>query len=325
VKAALQNTADPAVVSGTTVRDAVHRQGAGMLDIDDAILATTAVTPSELSLGEGTSAQTRTITIANGGSEAVTYALTHQSAAGTRGSTFAPILTTNTASVSFSATSVTVAAGDKANVNVTITPNTSSALLDRSVYTGYIAVTGAGQTYRVPYAGFTGDYQSIQVLAPGGCSFPGLFKRGGTTECVAATPTTPAAALPDFTRQVETAMFNVEDRNDRPVILFHFAHQSRRLEINAIDVVTNKSYPVAFGDYLSRNATNGRSFVDGGFSTFTWDGKRLFTNAAGKVHRQELPAGLYQLQVVVTKALAEPGNPAHLETWTSPTMTIVRK
>jgi hypothetical protein len=163
------------------------------------------------------------------------------------------------------------------------------------------------------------------VLAPGGCSFPGLFKRGGTTDCVAATPTTPAVTLPNFTRQGDAAMFNVEEVTDRPVILYHRAHQSRRLEIRAVDVVTSKSYLVAFADYVSRSPTNGRSLADGGFSTYTWDGKRLFTNTSGRVRRQELPAGLYQLQVVVTKALAEEGNPAHVETWTSPTMNIIRR
>ena len=324
VKTALQNTADPAVIFNTATRDAVHRQGAGMLDIDDAILATTNLTPSELSLGEGTTAQTKTITIANKGAASVTYSIAHQSAAGTRGSTFAPILTTNTATVSFSATSVTVPAGDSTTFVATITPNTSSALFDKSVYSGYIAVTGDGKTYRVPYAGFTGDYQTIQALAPGGCSFPGIFKRGGTTECVAATPTTPAITLPDFARQTDGAIYNVEDRNDRPVILYHRAHQSRRLEIRAVDVVANKSYLVAYADYLRRNATNGVSLINDGFSTYTWDGKQLFTNAAGMVHRKEVPAGLYQLQVVVTKALAEPGNAAHIETWTSPNLIITR-
>ena len=326
VQTALQNTADPAVIANapTTARDAVHRQGAGMLDIDDAILATTRVTPSELSLGEGTSAQTKEITITNGGNAPVTYSLSHQSAFGTRGSTFAPILTTNTAAVSFSATSVTVAAGDSATVNVTITPNTSSPLLDKSVYTGYIAIAGGGKTYRVPYAGFTGDYQSIQVLAPGGCSFPGVFKRGGATECVAATPTTPAIVLPAFTRQGDAVLYNVEDRNDRPVILYHRAHQSRRLEIRAVNAVTNQSYLVAFADYVRRNATNGVSLVNDGFTTYTWDGKQIFATVAG-LRRKELPAGLYQLQVVVTKALAEPGNSAHVETWTSPTINIIRQ
>lgn len=318
VKTALQNTADPAALFGFTNRDAVHRQGAGMLDIDDAIGATTKLTPNELSLGEGSTAHTREITIANNGSAAVTYSISHLPAVGTRGSTFAPIITANTAGVVFSATEVTVDAGATATFTVQITPNTSSANFTRSVYGGYIVVSGGGSTYRVPYAGFTGDYQTIQVLAPGGCSFPGIFKRGGETLCA------PGATLPNFTKQGEGATFNVDDRPDRPVILYHRAHQSRRIEIRAVDVATNQSYLVAFGDYVSRNATNGLSLVGGGFSTYTWDGKRLFTNAAGRVHRRELPAGLYALQVVVTKALAEEGNAAHVETWTSPMINITR-
>jgi minor extracellular serine protease Vpr len=332
VQTAIQNSADPVVIFGTTVRDAVHRQGAGMLDIDDAIGATSTVTPSELTLGEGNGTHTRVLTITNKNAAPVTYTLSHQSAAGTRGSTFAPILTTNTANVAFTPSSVVLEPGATGTVTVTITPTlsvtnpTTGAVtsFDRSVYSGYIAVSGGDSTYRVPYAGFTGDYQSIQVLASGGCSFPGIFKRGGETECAAATPTAPAAMLANFTRQAEAATFNVEDRTDRPVILYHRAHQSRRLEIRALDVATNQSYLVAFSDYVSRNATNGRSFTDGGFSTYTWDGKRLFTNASGRVRRMELPAGLYKLQVVVTKALAEDGNTAHVETWTSPTINISR-
>ena len=330
VKVALQNSAVPVPFSGSPgFREAVHRQGAGMIHIDQSVVATVAVTPSELSLGEGTAAQTRELTITNNGDQSVTYALVHQSALGTRGSTFAPILTTNTATVAFAPTSVTVPGGGSVTVNVTITPNTSSANFDRSVYGGYIALNVGTETkYRVPYAGFTGDYQGIQVLASGGCAlspFPGIFKVGGETLCTApAPPAVPTKLDVAVTRQPEGATFNVEDRNDRPVILYHRAHQSRRLEIRAKDVATNQSYLVAFSDYVSRNAANGISFVNGGFSTYTWDGKQIFTNAAGKLHRKELPDGAYKLQIVVTKALAEANNPSHIETWESPTVVITR-
>ena len=65
----LQNTADPALWSGqprTQLFEPVHRQGAGMIDIDDAIQATTSITPSKLALGESQAGpQTRTLTIRN--------------------------------------------------------------------------------------------------------------------------------------------------------------------------------------------------------------------------------------------------------------------
>ena len=68
----LQNSADPAVWSGSPglgLLDIVHRQGAGMLDIDDAIASTTTISPGKLSLGEGTGG-TATLTLRNSGSSA---------------------------------------------------------------------------------------------------------------------------------------------------------------------------------------------------------------------------------------------------------------
>jgi minor extracellular serine protease Vpr len=328
VKIALQNSADPVPVGAPGVRQPVHRQGAGMVDIDDSILATATVTPSELSLGEGTTAHTKRLTITNNGAQSVTYTMVHQSAQGTRGSTFAPTVTSlNAATVAFAPASVTIPAGATATVDVTITPNTSDALFDKSVYGGYIALNvGTVTAYRVPYAGFTGDYQTIQVLAAGGCAstpFPAIFKRGGETVC--ATPAAGPVKLDiAVTPQAAGATFNVEEWQDRPVILYQRAHQSRRLEIRALELATNQSHLVAFSDYVSRNANNGVSLVNGGFSTYTWDGKRLVTNATGKTQRVELPTGNYKLQIVVTKALAEANNPAHIETWTSPTIFITR-
>jgi hypothetical protein len=108
------------------------------------------------------------------------------------------------------------------------------------------------------------------------------------------------------------------------VILYHRAHQSRRIEIRAVEMATGQSYLVASSDYVSRNAANGISFAAGGFGAYIWDGKQVFANAAGRVQRKEVPAGAYQLQLVVTKALADAGNAAHIETWTSPTLIITR-
>jgi subtilisin family serine protease len=334
IKAALQNSADPVLWSGNPglgFNEPVHRQGAGMVDIDDAIAATTAIDPSELSLGEdlrpagALRPHERRLTITNNGDQPVTYTFVNVPAIGT-GNTFVPSFLGNFATLVPDGASLTVPAGGSATFDVAITPNPAAAAA-RTVYGGHIRVTGSdGQRYSVPYAGMAGDYQSIQVLAPGGCVFPGIFRRGGETVCPALSGTIPASPLDiAVTRQAENATFNVEDKNDRPVILFHLAHQSRHIEIRAVDAVTGESHLVAFDDYLPRNATNGRSLQDDGFVTFTWDGKGLFTNGAGKMKSRGLPAGPYKLQIVVTKALAEANNPAHVETYTSPTIIITRK
>src|SRR5574340_478468 len=69
VRDILQNSADPHLWWGNPglgYLDNVHRQGAGMLDIDDAILATTSITPAKIAAGESQAGPyTQTLTIKN--------------------------------------------------------------------------------------------------------------------------------------------------------------------------------------------------------------------------------------------------------------------
>ena len=236
VRTILQNSADPGPFQPGLV-DLVHRQGAGMLDIDDAILADTLVTPGKLSLGEGTGG-TRQLSITNNSNQSLTYTLSHQRALSTFGSTFVSSLTTAGASAAFTRGGVavtTVAVAPHATEVVDVAISTPT-LVNGLVYGGYLQIAGGGRTYRVPYTGFWGDYQLIQVLAPGGCSFPGIFKLGGQTTCG-------AAVLPGATKQLDGTVYNVDQRPDRPVVLFHLAHQSRKLEIRAVNELTGSRIP----------------------------------------------------------------------------------
>ena len=169
IRARLQNTASPRnrTAVGSDGLDNVHRQGAGMLDIKSAIEATAEVTPSKLALGESQAGPvTRTLQVRSlpGAGKNVTFMLSHQPAASTGENTFVPsFITTGAATVAFGASTVTVKNNQAASVDVTISANAS--LPDRSLYGGYIVFSGDdGSVYRVPYAGFKGDYQSIQVL-----------------------------------------------------------------------------------------------------------------------------------------------------------------
>jgi minor extracellular serine protease Vpr len=326
VKSIFQNSADPRPWSGNPglgLLEFVHRQGAGMVDIDDAIEAGTLVTPGEISLGEGTGG-TAVLTIANNTGSAVTYSLSHQPALSTNLNTFAPGAFTTAAAVVYSqggtaVTSVEIPAGGTAQVDVNISISPAATLADRRLYGGYLRFVGGSQTYRVPYAGLRGDYQSIQVLAPGGCSFPGLFKPGGETTCVAGPPALKLNGA--FTRQADGATYNIEEAQDRPVILYHRAHQSRRIEIRAIDSA-NVSHLVAFSDFVSRNATNDREPT--GYTVYTWDGKEIRVGNDGKLQRTELPNGQYQLQIWIEKTRTQSDETVQTETWTSAPFTITR-
>ncbi len=171
----LQNHADPAffsLIPAGPFLESVHRQGAGMLDIDDAILATAEVNPGKLALGEGDSgAIKKTLEIWNRARTPVTYDLSYESAVSTGPPTNAPGFFLTDESVAFSSPSVTVGAQGKERFDVTVTPATGPT---QGVYGGYIILTpqNGGQVLRVPYAGFVGDYQSVVAMTPTSFNFP---------------------------------------------------------------------------------------------------------------------------------------------------------
>jgi subtilisin family serine protease len=295
-----QNSADPTVWFGNPglgFLENVHRQGAGMLDVDDAILATTSIAPGSLALGESQAGPaTRTLTLTNTSATAVTYDVSHQSALATGPNTFVPAFFNAPATMTPSSSSVVVPANGTASLNVTITAN--AGLADKSMYGGYVRFTpqGGGAALRVPYSGFKGDYQSIQVLTPTANGFPWLAKlnAAGTT----------------FSNQPSGASYTMAG-NDIPFILAHFDHQSRRVRLEVKDAVSGKSWHRAYDlDYFGRNSTAT------GFFDFPWDG---MTTAGNKIHT--VPNGQYVITMTVFKAL---GNDSDVETWTSPVITIAR-
>ena len=309
-RAILQNSADPKNWSGNPglgFLEFVHRQGAGMVDVDDSILSTTTVTPSKISLGEGEGG-TATLSIRNNSASAQTYTMSHAPALNTApnaNSPFAFGVQTGFAGVTFAPSSVTVPAGGTGTVVAAITANPGIA--QQSQYGGYLrATTGGGQVYSVPYAGLKGDYQSIVVLHPTANGFPWLAKLVG----------------PNFVNQPAGATYTLVG-GDIPYFLAHFRHQARSAVFSVVHAATGLPVEPEFPaliteDYLPRNSTSGAFFA------WSWDGKLVFKDKKGKQHRRAAPDGQYKVKLTVLKALGDPANPAHTETWTSPTITIDR-
>jgi len=321
MRSLLQNSADPAPWWGNPALgflDNVHRQGAGMLDIDDAILATTKITPGKLALGESQAGpQTRTLTLENSSSSAVTYDLSYVNALSTSGTntdTGIPPAQrvnywTSDATVSFSSASVTVPAGGSATVDATINAPSGP---NQGQYGGYIVLTpqGGGQMYRVPFAGFAGDYQSLTIFG-GGFGAPLL---GRLNSC------TPAALLRgldcfgtgSYSALPAGATFNLTSAiAQTPYLLVHLDHQARRLRAEVFAAGSGKAWHRAFDlEYLARNSTSTSFFA------FPWDGT---TFAGNKTYT--VPNGQYVVKVTAFKAL---GSDTDVETWTSPVITIAR-
>ena len=290
VRAILQNSADPALWSlapGYGLLDHVHRQGAGMLDIDDAILATTKIEPGKIAVGEGEAGpQTFALKVENNGYDAVTYDLSYVSSVATTGTWADDLGYWLTGEyVAFGAPSVTVPAGGMATVNVTIYPPVEP---DLATYGGYIEFTpqGEGQVYRVPYAGFVGDYQALPVLTANPFGLPWLI--GG----------------PIFTME----------GGDIPDFWVNLGHQVRKLRMEVFDAYSGRAWHRAYDfGYVGRNSNYNTIF------SFPWDGKTVNGKKVNVV-----PNGDYVVVLSVQKALGDDDNPDHWEYWTSPVMTIDR-
>ena len=304
VRTILQNSADPKVWSlnpGLGFLDHVHRQGAGMVDVDDAILATTLIQPGKLALGEGQAGpQTRTLTLRNSSAAAVTYNLSSVNALST-GGIITPSFFLSNATVAFSQPSVTVPAGGTASVQVTITPATSPV---NGQYGGYVVFTpqGGGQVYRVPFAGFVGDYQGIQHMSSGGFGFPAL---GWTPDGV------------NFGFAAPGDVFTMQGF-DIPWFLVHFDHHPRAFRIEIYEEGTNRFWRRALQEeFLPRNSTT-TGFFAFPFDGYTFSGDPMVGNTI------MVPDGSYYAVLQTLKALGDERNPADWETWTSPVFTIDR-
>ncbi len=319
----LQNNARPGAWWGNPglgFLDNVHRQGAGLLAIDDAILADAIVSPGNLALGEIEAGSVRRVLRISADElkdrrkhrrghghddDPVTYTLGHEPALATGATTFVPSFFDSPATVEFAAPTVTIGERGKrwgpdldARVLVTITPPDDD---ESRLFGGYITLTpdDGGAVLRVPYTGYNGDYQAIAALTPTPAGFPWLAKLVGGA----------------LTNQPGGASFTLVG-DDVPIILFHLDHQVRTFKLEVIDVVTGRSLHFADDEDLLGRNSSATSFFG-----FVWDGT-AFRRAGGRP--RTVPNGTYRLELTALKALGNPRNPAHTERWTSPDITIAR-
>jgi len=170
---------------------------------------------------------------------------------------------------------------------------------DKAIYGGYVVVTpNVGEPLRVPYVGFFGDYQSIQILNETIFGGSPLLLDGDLND-----------VAPDHVFTLAGA--------DLPTIVYHQDLQARRLQLWVVHVATGLKIGRAVDfEYLARNSTST------GFFGLSWDGTFMPGNRGTAV--LNAPNGTYKLVLTVEKPLAEKNNPAHTESWTSPAFAIGR-
>jgi len=300
----LQNHAQPGAWSGDSTGntpDCVHRQGAGLLQIDAAIASTVNVSPARIATGESQAGPfTQRLSIVNHGPKPIFVDVSHVPAASTSGSIWTPTIASGgAATVDIGHQTLFLGPGRPVSVSVTITAN--PGLADGSIYGGYLVFTprgGAGAgTVRVPYAGFKGDYQALPILTPMGYDLPWLARVDGN----------------DITPFPNGETFTLKG-NDIPTLFVHFDHAVRQLRIDALEAGTQGWIgTVLQEDFLPRSVSP-NSVTD-----YPWDGRVVFRKKV-----RALPNGVYVLKVSVLKPLGNSRVAADWETWTSPEITLQR-
>ena len=290
--------------------DSVHRQGAGMLRIDNAILNRTYAVPAKFSLGESAQGSyTDVMTLHNETDADVTYTLTQIEVSddlfsiATTGSSNSPGFTLAAPLVEYfklrqstifePITEITVPAGGTASFQVRVTANPNAP--DGAVYGTYLvftpqdAVEGA-MPILVPAAGFKGDYQQLPVF-----TFP------------------PFLAFVDEEGDVfllpEGWVFTMRD-GDVPTFGFGLAHAVQRATAEFIPLGERSwmGAQPAFEAELVRRNNPGTVNIFG----------------LGSFDASVLPDGEYKIRLEVLKALGDPTNPNHVVTVETPRFVIDR-
>jgi len=350
VEERLQNTARPHLWFGNPglgFLDNVHRQGAGMLEIDDAVLAGATVSPSSLALGEiaaGTVTKTLHISLAESderpggddkhdgheGHEGKERDEDHGRGRGHgRGHGHGHD------------------DDEEGDAPITYTLGHQPALATGpNTFTPSFFNSFATVTFSVPLITLGGDddeESAVDVtIAPPANPSARLFggyitftpSDGGTVlrvpyagyngdyqAIVALTPT--PFGFPWLARPVGGSLFNQPggaaftlQGGDVPFFVFHLDHQVRSLTLEVFDLATGLSAGFAdLEEFLGRNS------APTSFFAISWNGTTM-QQAGGTA--QPVPNGAYRIEMSVLKALGDPLNPAHVERWTAPTIVISR-
>ena len=358
VRTVLQNTAKPLDLrnpealeldASTKGKEAVHLQGAGLINVpaavaqahshakvtSDAVPST--VTPSKISLGDTDSNDPTELTIANRSNKEITYTLSSDvSPVGTAGpnqfpSYFAGLNT----KVSFSAKTVTVPANSTRTVKATVTPpstytdkGTAKKLPWPTIYGGYLVLKGSNNTVQhIPFAGLNADYESLGFLhsewtandltpnEPPSDDYAGKIYIEPNLAFVSSCPSGRVvdAQCPDATLSLVSKDDHTYSMNgyDVPNVVVHIENPVSKLEVAAYHANADgsKGKPIAKDNIVF--SLNGYGFKPG-ITDIGWDG----TIASGN-GKAPVPDGRYVLEVTATKGTGHAQNGKNTETFTS--------
>ncbi|CAE6463384.1 unnamed protein product [Rhizoctonia solani] len=356
-----QNSAVPVKekASNDSLVETASHQGAGLVNVYDAIKNTASLVPSELLLNDTAHFKgERTLTLHNWGKKSVTYTFSHVPA-GTAPTIngieaiLGPVpLVNGAAAVEIVPKKVTVHPGSTASVCVTIKPPTGLDPTTFPVYSGYITATGSDHTtLRSTYLGVAAKLKDAKVLdntdAYFGVKLPVIVDGAGN-------PVPPE----------QSATFTMSD-SDAPFVVYRLVQGTPLLRMDLIDskteVATNQrrfsKYDIQFDrrshgharlrslssrsgrDWLvpNKNKSSGGTFVAVQTLGVLYQEDYLSRNSpvddsnaysavqvTAFANGTEIPDGSYKILVRALKITGNPTREEDFEVWTSSEVVVKR-
>ncbi|KAF9436084.1 hypothetical protein BGZ76_004868 [Entomortierella beljakovae] len=299
----LMNTATPGKFAKHNEIAPVAKQGAGLVNVKNAINTKTIFSPDKIELLDTVhfAGKSVEVTIKNIGTGTTIYTLSHeaaQSAVSYRGNSFpllTPIIGNDTATVTFSSTTISVRAGRTAKVNVQFTQPATGKAEEFPFYSGYIVATPQGSgavPVRIPYAGIKGDVAKVPILDTD-FGVPVALLRNKATG--------------DIT-EIEKG-HKIDWTKETPYIFTRIGSHTPELSIRVFEAATNKqvgymvygsgSFVSSFGRDTNIDPLTGQPTIN----SWSWSTGSVFTSLSATTPTR-LPAGGYKLVLAAQRKLS---------------------
>lgn len=281
VRRALQNTAVPANVPfELNSVDSVARQGAGMVQVDKAIMATTQVEPTKVSLKEDPivgPVKTGFFTVKNTGKSTLAYELDHVPAVSVSAANpWAPVWADYTVKAKIMPQRFSLSPGASKRVFIFLDPSVTLDNANKWIYSGYVKIsqkiTGLDKSLaplHVPYAGFKGRYMDMRIF-PQVQGLPQVIKYIPTTEKVSQDLNFNFTTHRYLNQYNETVSSTVEEA----AVIYSLQHPTPLIEVFLRDATTNRLLGKV--DELKWNGRVGPTPSDA-LRKYMWDGTMLET------------------------------------------------
>ncbi|PFH53699.1 hypothetical protein AMATHDRAFT_187018 [Amanita thiersii Skay4041] len=328
------------VPSGLTDGDplqTVTQQGAGLINVHNAIRSKTVVTPGELILNDTVHFQgTHVITIHNTGSDTKTYKVSHipaGTAETVQSKSISPNvgpvpLNTHAASVALSQTSFTLHPGEVTAIVATISLPKNVDRTTFPVFSGFIVIESDTESLHVTYVGLGASLKDKQVVDNTdvffGVPLPAILDAGGNVQEDATNYTFVNGDVPTllFRLVFGTPMLRI-DLVD-PDIDFKPTLKTRELDVHIPHFFLPHHVGGSFAevptvgliaevDWITRNNEDP---TDNGFITLTLD-TATFSNGTN------IQNGTYRFLLRALRVTGNPSRQEDFESWLSPIVGVV--